>query len=89
MKVTLVLPWLNEAEQDIVYPEGVRFQQPAEQVSAAGRIDSCSIHLIPAISKSMPCRSQRVSCAALQGPHWFSAAAAERLAADEGAWAWP
>eukprot|EP00891_Asterochloris_glomerata_P001375 jgi/Astpho2/1375/Aster-06232 len=32
MQVTLVLPWLNEAEQDIVYPEGVRFQQPADQL---------------------------------------------------------
>ena len=40
MKVTLVLPWLNAAEQDVVYPEGVRFQQPAEQVPAAGRLAS-------------------------------------------------
>ncbi len=68
MQVTLVLPWLNEAEQDIVYPEGVRFQQPADQVPAAGRLalapalpgllQSCSKHFIPAISTFVPCRSQ-------------------------------
>ena len=73
MQVTLVLPWLNEAEQDIVYPEGVRFQQPADQVPAAGRLavalaspvllHRCSIQFIPAFSTSMPCRSQGLPCA--------------------------
>ena len=90
MQVTLVLPWLNEAEQDIVYPEGVRFQQPADQVPVAGRLavaqalpvhlQRCLIQLIPAVGTSMPCH---VLSTALQGLQCFSAAAAKRLAADE------